>query len=288
MGRCFGFALTVSVSSPFCSMALCWPAYSGGSMHRHDETSAQTSRLSQTQIDLALLFMSDLRVGGRSIYRINTNKRPFWVRYKADGLVQERSYLSALSWRALMLFALEDCQEFKVYEMDEPGRLGQLFPENITRRLDDNAKAYGDIVPVLKLIDPSGSATVIVTRSRCAGHAVDALHNLDDGKPVFQPVWVSDLMRLDTKIGMKLVRDQAFAAAMPISAYIEAAALTGRIVDEDEIRILPLSGNVPRLRLPEPAPTVQRIFDHQCREHPELEQLRSRTIYEDYNFIQPT
>ncbi len=253
-------------------------------MHRHDETSAQTSRLSQTKIDLALLFMGDLRVNGRSIYRINKSRRPFWVRYEADGRVQERKYLSALSWRALMLFALEDCLEFKVLEMDEPGLLAEMFPTHIMRRLDDNAKTRSNIVPVLKLIDPSGSAKVVITRSRCQGHAVDVLHNLDNGKPVFQPVWVSDLMRLDAKIGLKLVRDETFAAAMPISTYIEAASLTGRIVEEDEMSILPLTGNVPRLRSPEPAPTMQRIFDHQCREHPELEQLRGRTIYEDYSF----
>ncbi len=250
--------------------------------NRHQE---QSSSLSQTQIDLALLFLSDLRVSGRSIYRINSSKRPFWVRYEADGLVQERSYLSALSWRALMLFALEDCREFKVLEMDKQGRLAEMFPENIMRRLDENAKAHGNIVPALRLIDPSGSTTVIITRSRCHCHAVDVLHDLDDGKPVFQPVWISDLMRLDAKIGLKLVRDETFAPVMPISAYIEAAALTGRIVDEDEIGILPLTGNVPRLRLPDPAPTVQRIFDHQCREHPELERLRGRTIYEDYEFM---
>lgn len=248
-------------------------------MHRQNENQQP---LSQTQIDLALLFMNDLRVGGRSIYRINTSKRPFWVQYEADGRVQERKYLSALSWRALMLFAMEECREFKVLEMDEPGRLAAMFSKSIMRRLGENAKAHRNVVPAMKLIDPSGSATVVITRSRCQGHAVDALHNLDDGKPVFQPVWVSDLMRLDAKIGLKLVRDATFAPVMPISVYIEAAALTGRIVEEDEMSILPLTGNVPRLRFPEPAPTVQRIFDHQCREHPGLEHLRGRTIYEDY------
>lgn len=251
-------------------------------MHPESLSGEQSSSLSQVQIDLALLFMGNLHVDGRSLYRINTSKRPFWVRYEADGRIQERNYLSALSWRALMLFALEDCREFKVHEMDEPGRLAELFPEAVMQQLGENAKARSNIVPVLKLVDPKGSATVIITRSRCQGHAIDALHNLDDGKPVFQAVWVSDLMRLDAKIGLKLVRDETFVPAMPISAYIEAAALTGRITDEDEISILPLTGNVPRLRLPEPAPTVQRIFDHQCRKYPELEQLRGRTIYEDY------
>ncbi|MGY5808450.1 DUF2958 domain-containing protein [Rhizobium sp. LEGMi198b] len=250
-------------------------------MHRYSENETQTSQLSQTQIDLALLFMSDPHVNGRSLYRIQGG-RPFWVCYEADGRIQERSYFSALSWRALMLFALEDCREFKVLEMDEPGRMTELFPEAVMRQLEENAKARCDTVPVLKLIDPKGSATVIVTRSRCNGHAVDILHNLDNGRPVFQAVWISDLLRLDAKIGMKLIRDESFAPIMPIGAYIEAAALTGRIAGEDEISVLPLIGRVPRLRLPESAATVQRIFDHQCRKYPALEQLRARTIYEDY------
>ncbi|ANM18234.1 hypothetical protein AMK06_CH03360 [Rhizobium sp. N541] len=252
-------------------------------MHRYSEDETQTSQLSQTQIDLALLFMSDLHVNGRSLYRIQGG-RPFWVRYEADGRIQERSYFSALSWRALMLFALEDCREFKVLEMDEPGRLAELFPEAIMRQLEENAKARRNFAPVLKLVDPKGSATVIVTRNRCNGHAVDILHNLNNGRPVFQAVWVSDLLRLDAKIGMRLVRDESFAPIMPIGAYIETAALLGQIAGEDEISILPLTGNVPRLRLPEPAATVQRIFDHQCRRYRALEQLRGRTIYEDYGF----
>ncbi len=252
-------------------------------MHRYSEDETQTSQLSQTQIDLALLFMSDLHVNGRSLYRIQGG-RSFWVRYEADGCIQERSYFSALSWRALMLFALEDCREFNVLEMDEPGRLAELFPEAVVRQLKENAKARRNIVPVLKLVGAEGPATIIVSRSRCMGHAVDVLHDLDNGRPVFQSVWVSDLLRLNAKIGMRLVRDESFAPAMPISAHIEAAALTGRIAGEDEISVLPLTGNVPRLQLPEPTATVQRIFDHQCRKHPALEQLRGRTIYEDYAF----
>lgn len=253
-------------------------------MYQNDETGEQSPTFSQTQIDLALLFMTDLHVDGRSIYRINKSKRPFWVRYEADGLIHERTYLSAMSWRALMLFALEDCREFKVHEMDEPGRLDQTFPPAVQQQLSENARLSGDAIPVVKLIDPDGPAKVIITRSRCLGHAVDVLHNLNDGKPVFQPVWVSDLLRLGAKIGMRLVRDEVFEPTLPISAHIEAAALIGRIVDEDEISILPLTGNVPRLRLPEPTPTVQRIFDHRCRGNPALEQLRGRTIYEDYGF----
>jgi hypothetical protein len=286
--RVTGFAFT----SPSYLLALSakWrfaaTANSGDSMNQNEEYGVRASQLSQEQIDLALLFMSDFHVNGRSLYRIQGG-RPFWVRYEADGRLQERSYFSALSWRALMLFALEDCREFKAIEMGEPGRLSQLFSEAAMQRLEENAKACGDVVPVLKLIDPKGPSTVIIARSRCKGHAVDALHTLDNGRPVFQPVWVSDLLRLDAKIGMRLALDETFAPTMPIGSYIEAAALTGRIVEEDELSILPLTGNVPRLRSPEPSPTVQRIFDHQCRKYPELEKLRGRTIYEDYGFEYP-
>jgi hypothetical protein len=105
---------------------------------------------------------------------------------------------------------------------------------------------------------------------------------LTDGGPVFQAIWISDLMRLNSKIGMKFIRDEAFAPSLPIRAYLEAAARLGKIVEEPALLTLPLTGSVVRLKQPETIPIVQRIFDQQCRENPELEAYRGRTVYDDY------
>ncbi|MDQ1197509.1 hypothetical protein QE435_003219 [Rhizobium sp. SORGH_AS 787] len=125
---------------------------------------------------------------------------------------------------------------------------------------------------------------MLLTRSRFCGHAVDALHNLADGKPVFQPLWISDIMALRPMLGIEFVRDETFTATFPISTYIKAAANTGRILDTPDLSELDLSDTVPSLSSPQPTPVISRIFDQQCREHTQMEQLRGRTIYEDYGF----
>lgn len=235
--------------------------------------------------DMALLFTTDLYVGSAPIQLLKTQRsKPFWVRYEIDGWVQDRTYLSVLSWRALMLYALLDRRAATIHEMDQRGRLRHLFPTEIKVRLNWNANSRRDVLPVARFYDPNGTAQMILTRSRCLGHAVDVLHNLTGASPVFQPIWVADLLRLKSLIGLNLVRDEAFRPPMPISNYLEAAAVTGCIVAGAELCKLPLTGITPRLALPAPTKTTQRIFENQCRKNPELSAMAGRTIYEDYRF----
>lgn len=98
---------------------------------------------------------------------------------------------------------------------------------------------------------------------------------------------VADLLRLQPLIGLNLVRDDAFSPTMPISAYLEAAAMTGRIDDAAELSKLSLTGIASRLAMPVPAKTTQRIFEDQCRKNPELSAMAGRTIYEDYGCPHP-
>lgn len=236
--------------------------------------------LSPEARDLALLFLTDLHIGGKSIHKLRA-KRPFRVRYEIDSHIRDQAFLSSLSWRAVMLFALEEGKCLTVHEMGETGRLAQTFPTHIMTRLAENARNGGDVIPALRLVDPERGASAIVTKSRGQGHAVDVLHDLG-GSPVFQPLWISDLLRLDALIGMKLVRDEAFAPTMPISAYLEAAAMTGTIVAEPELATMQLTGIVPRLPQPRPLSAVLAMFDERCRTFPALARLRERTIYDEY------
>ena len=230
--------------------------------------------------DLALLFLTDLHIGGKSIHKLRA-KRPFRVRYEIDGHVRDQAFLSSLSWRAVMLFALEEGKCLTVHEMDETGRLAKTFPAHIMARLAENARNGGDVIPTLRLVDPERGALAVVARSRGRGHAVDVLHNLG-GSPIFQPLWISDLLRLDTLIGIKLVRDDVFTPTMPISAYLEAAAMTGKIVAEPELAVMQLTGLVSQLPQPRPLPVVQAMFEERCRTFPALAKFRERTIYDEY------
>ena len=236
----------------------------------------------QAQIDLALLFMTDLHVGAERLYKIKRKGTSLNLLYEIDGETHRRSYLSALSWRAILLFALTEGKAVTVHEMDQPGRYRRLFPNTLLRRLQWHARPDANFPPVARLYDPNGSAVMLLTRSRLCGHAVDALHNLTDAGPVFQPLWVSDIMALRPLLGIELVRDEAFSATMPISAYLEAAAMTGRIVEGPELLELVRMNTAPRLPFPPPARVISRIFDAECRGNPALDKLRGRSIYMDY------
>lgn len=252
---------------------------------RHDEHSDPHAKPTQAQIDLAMLFMTDLHVGSERLYKVKRRGTSLNLRYEIDGVMHQRSYLSALSWRAILLFALTEGKTVTVHEMDQPGRYRRLFPKTMLRRLQWHARPNANFPPVARLYDPNSKAVMLLTRNRVCGHAVDALHNLTDGGPVFQPLWISDIMALRPMLGIELVRDEAFSATMPISAYMEAAAITGRILEDPELSALPLTGEVPQFSSPSSSKAVCSIFDQTCRENPALEKLRGRSIYDDYSFV---
>jgi len=253
---------------------------------QENKTTAHSEGPTQAQIDLALLFMTDLHVGAERLHKNKRKGTSLNLLYEIDGETHRRSYLSALSWRAILLFALTEGKTVSVHEMDQPGRYQRVFPNTLLRRLQWHARSDANFPPVARLYDPDGSAVMLLTRSRVCGHAVDALHNLSDGGPVFQPIWISDVMALRPMLGIDLIRDEAFSTTMPISAYLEAAAMTGRIVEEPELAGLPLTGNVPQLTTPPSSKAVHSIFDQACRETPALERLRDRTIYTDYRPVE--
>ncbi|NTE33442.1 DUF2958 domain-containing protein [Agrobacterium tumefaciens] len=250
--------------------------------HRSDDDNGKW--IEQARIDLAMLFMTDLHVGSERLYKIKRKGTSLNLGYEIDGKMHQRNYLSALSWRAIMLFTLMEGKTVTVHEMDLPGRYRQMFPKTLLRRLHWHSRPNANFPPVARLYDPHGSAVVLLTRSRVCGHAVDALHNLTDGGPIFQPLWVSDIMALRPMLGIELVRDETFSATMSISAYLEAAAMTGYVVDEPELCSLPLTGSVPLLAAPTTSKAVRSIFDQACRENLAMAKLRGRTIYEDYGF----
>ncbi len=246
--------------------------------HSHED------KPTQAQIDLAMLFMTDLHVGSERLYKMKRKGTSLNLRYEIDGEMHQRSYLSALSWRAIMLFALTEGKTVTVHEIDLPGRYRRLFPQTLLRRLQWHAQPNANFPPVARLYDPNGSSVMLLTRSRVCGHAVDALHNLTDDGPVFQPLWISDITALRPMLGITFVRDETFSTTMPISVYLEAAAITGRIIEEPQLAELSMTGNAPQLVTRPSSKAVRSVFDQACRENPAFEKLRSRTIYEDYSF----
>lgn len=239
-------------------------------------------RIEQARIDLALLFMTDLYVGSKRLYEMKRKGTTLNLQFDVNGDMRWRSYNSALSWRVTMLLALTENRTVTIHEMDQPGRYRQMFPNTLLRRLQWHARPKADFPPVARLYDPHGKAVLLVTRSRFCGHAVDALHNLTDGQPVFQPLWTSDIMALRPMLGIGLVRDNTFSASMPISTYLEAAGTHGRLVEDPELSSMPLSGTITPLAVPPSSRSVATIFQQECHHNAALAKLQGRSIYEDY------
>jgi hypothetical protein len=250
--------------------------------HSSDHNS---KRIQQARIDLALLFRTDLHVGAKRLYEIKRKGTTLNLQFDVDGDMRWRSYNSALSWRITMLLALTENRTVTIHEMDRPGRYRQMFPNTLLRRLHWHARPNADFPPVARFYDPNGKAVLLVTRSRFCGHAVDVLHNLTDGGPVFQPLWISDIMALRPMLGIGLVRDETFMATMPISTYLEAAGTHGRIMEEPELSNMSLTGKVTPLAVPPPSSAVADIFEQECRRNPALAAYRSRSVYADYAFF---
>lgn len=241
-----------------------------------------SKRIQQARIDLALLFMTDLHIGAKRLYEIKRKGTTLNLQFDVDGDMRWRSYNSALSWRITMLLALTENRTVTIHEMDYPERYRRMFPPTLLRRLQWHARPKADFPPVARFYDPHGKTVLLVTRSRFCGHAVDTLHNLTDGGPVFQPLWISDIMALRPMLGIGLVRDDTFSASLPISTYLEAAGTHGQIVEEPELSSMPLTGSIAPLAMPLSSRSVATIFQQECHHNPALAKLQGRSIYEDY------
>jgi hypothetical protein len=175
--------------------------------------------------EIAALVRSEFIIGTTPIIKIPSNpQRPMWVRYQHAGKVFNRAYRSAGFWRAKVKFALKHNEPFEALEFDEWGRLKDVFPRSVKTRLDWNAQQLSDPFPAARLFDPFSEREMLLFRSRLKGHAVDALHNFADCGWIFQSIWIADIFRLHPLLGIKLVRDEAFASDQRLSAHIAAVA----------------------------------------------------------------
>jgi hypothetical protein len=89
-----------------------------------------------------------------------------------------------------------------------------------------------DFRPVVKLFDPCGAATWLLTEIDPADETVAwGLCDLGKGFPEFGTVSLTELAAYRGPFKIGIERDQYFKAQGPISAYVGAAQFEGRIVD---------------------------------------------------------
>jgi hypothetical protein len=112
----------------------------------------------------------------------------------------------------------------------------ELIPDDIRARLLANGAAdpETDHVPVVKLFDPCGAATWIITEMM--PDEPDILFGLCDlgfGYPELGYVSLAEIESI--KVGLGIERDLHFTARFPLSVYAEAARLAGGIVEAERL-----------------------------------------------------
>jgi hypothetical protein len=94
-----------------------------------------------------------------------------------------------------------------------------------------------DLEPVVKLFDPCGAATWLLTEIDPEDDTVAwGLCDLGMGCPEFGTVSLTELTVFRGRLGLGVDRDLHFTACGKISAYIEAAREAGRIVEDIQPR----------------------------------------------------
>ncbi len=89
-----------------------------------------------------------------------------------------------------------------------------------------------DFPPVVKLFNPCGAATWLLTEIDPDDETVAwGLCDLGMGFPEFGTVSLTELAEYRGRLGLGIERDLHFTARGPISAYIAAANEAGRIVE---------------------------------------------------------
>jgi hypothetical protein len=87
-----------------------------------------------------------------------------------------------------------------------------------------------DFKPVVKLFNPCGAATWLLTEiDPDAADIAWGLCDLGMGFPEFGMVSLSEPASVRNRLGLSIERDRHFEADRPISAYIEEANRLGRI-----------------------------------------------------------
>ncbi|TGT71821.1 MULTISPECIES: DUF2958 domain-containing protein [unclassified Mesorhizobium] len=129
-----------------------------------------------------------------------------------------------------------------------------LITDELHARLLANgaAEAETDHVPVVKLFNPVGVATWLLTELDADGDTLFGLCDLGFGFPELGSVSLAELQAIKGPIGIGIERDLDFAARFPLSVYAAAARRAGRITEAE--RLLRQAAEVLSTRTPKLPP----------------------------------
>ncbi len=112
-----------------------------------------------------------------------------------------------------------------------------LIPDAIRARLLANGAAEQEIdhIPVVKLFDPCGAATWLITEMMDDGDTLFGLCDLGCGSPELGYVSLAEIESVKGPFGLGIERDILFAPRFPLSVYVEAARVAGYIVEAERL-----------------------------------------------------
>jgi Protein of unknown function (DUF2958) len=111
-----------------------------------------------------------------------------------------------------------------------------LIPDALRPQLAANAaEPDGDHVPVLKLFNPAGPGTWLITELDPDGDTMFGLCDLDMGCPELGAVSLRELAGVTLPFGLTIERDVVFDGRLPISRWAQIARRTGSIREAEAI-----------------------------------------------------
>jgi hypothetical protein len=112
-----------------------------------------------------------------------------------------------------------------------------LITDDLRARLLANSAAdeETDHVPVVKLFDPTGAATWLLTELDADGDTLFGLCDLGFGCPELGSVSLAELQSIKGPLGLGIERDLYFEARFPLSVYAEAARIAGHITEAERL-----------------------------------------------------
>lgn len=111
-----------------------------------------------------------------------------------------------------------------------------LIPDALRAALAANAAdPDGDPAPVLKLFNPTGPGTWLITELDPDGDTMFGLCDLDMGCPELGSVSLREITSVKLPFGLSIERDVHFEGRVPISQWADIARRTGSIREAEAI-----------------------------------------------------
>lgn len=108
-----------------------------------------------------------------------------------------------------------------------------LIPDSLRAQLLVNGAVSDetDHWPVVKLFNPTGAATWLLTELAADGDTLFGLCDLGFGSPELGYVSLAEISGIRVGFGLRIERDRHFKAGYPLSVYAEAARRFGAITE---------------------------------------------------------